>query len=118
MLLPIVLLVSFLIGTAYCDPTDVLWPLPNNHSVGTDMFTIDPKKFSIGRTGAGANGETGEILVDAIHRYMKLIFLPPLMESVGLSKANSLSLDMLIITVYSDNASLQLDTDNSCMFNI
>ena len=88
MLSPIVLLVSFLIETAHSDPTDLLWPLPNNHAVGTDMYTVDPKKFTIYRTGPGAHGETDEILVDAIDRYMKLIFLPPPVEFNGSGKVD------------------------------
>ena len=112
MLSPTALLVLLLslIGTAHSDPTDLLWPLPNNHAVGTDMYTVDPKQFTFSPAGAGAGSD---ILKDAMARYMKLIFLPPPMESIGSSVSGAL--EKLTITVDSADESLQLDTNNSCM---
>ena len=110
---PTVMLVLLLglVGAVYSSSgTDTLWPLPNNNAVGTDMYTVDPKQFMFSPAGAGAGSD---ILKDAMARYMKLIFLPPPMQSIEAKVSGAL--EKLTITVDSADETLQLDTNNSCM---
>ncbi len=107
-----ILLVAALLGGATSDPstsTDLLWPLPNDNTVGADMYSLNSKTFMLSAAGDGASSD---ILKEAMDRYMKLIFLPPPVPAVGsFVKA---PLDKLTITVASSDESLALDTDNSC----
>lgn len=88
--------------------TDLLWPLPNNNSVGTDIYSLD-KSFMFVATGEGASSD---ILKEAIDRYMKLIFLPPPIAAVVSTVTGPLA--KLTVSVASNDETLALETDNSC----
>lgn len=108
------LLIAALLGGVASDPTtstDLLWPLPNDNTVGSDMYSLDSKTFMFSAAGEGAGSD---ILKEAMERYMKLIFLPPPVPAVG--STVKASLDKLTITVASNDETLGLNTDNGCAF--
>ncbi len=109
-----ILLIAALCGGASSDPntsTDLLWPLPNGNTVGSDMYSLDNNTFMFVPAGEGGSSD---ILKEAMERYMKLIFLPPPVPA--LVSSISAPLDKLTITVDSSDETLALDTDNSCTF--
>ncbi len=110
-----VLLIAAFLGGAVSDPstsTDLLWPLPNNNSVGSDMYSLDNATFMFTAAGAGAGSD---ILKEAMDRYMKLIFLPSPVPAVG--STVKAALDKLTINVASNDEILGLNTDNGCTFS-
>ena len=117
---PRILFLSALILGATCtkqvDPsvsTDLLWPIPNNYTVGQDMYSIDSGTFSFVPDGKGGDSD---ILKEALSRYMKLVFLPPPIVS-RLERSNIKSdLNHLTVTVNSDDESLGLNTNDGCKY--
>lgn len=112
-----VLMLAFLGGcsSVQVDPsmsTDLLWPIPNDHTVGQDMYSIDSASFTFIPAGKGGSSE---LLKEALSRYMKLIFLPPPIVLQQRSSAKS-ELSHLTVTVNSDDESLGLDTKDNCKF--
>lgn len=93
--------------------TDLLWPIPNNYSVGQDMYSIDPGTFSFVPAGKGGDSD---ILKQALSRYMKLIFLPPPIVTQLQSRSIKSDLNQLTVTVNSDDESLGLNTMDSCKY--
>ncbi len=110
-----ILLIAALCGAATSDPstsTDLLWPLPNGNTVGSDMYSLDSKTFMFVPAGKGGSSD---VLKEALERYMKLIFLPSPVPA--LASSITAPMDKLTVTVDSSDETLALNTDNSCTFN-
>ncbi|XP_064391207.1 beta-hexosaminidase subunit alpha-like [Halichondria panicea] len=110
-----ILLIAALCGAATSDPstsTDLLWPLPNGNTVGSDMYSLDSKTFMFVPAGKGGSSD---VLKEALERYMKLIFLPSPVPA--LASSITAPMDKLTVTVDSSDETLALNTDNSYMLD-
>jgi len=99
--------------------TELLWPLPRSAQFGSTVYSLNPETFTFVGTGPGATtpGDSSNSLKDAFERYTNLIFQTPapFFPSGGSSGAAQQELTSLEVNVMSDNVTLGLDTNETCM---
>ena len=93
--------------------SDLLWPQPESMSFDTTVYSLNVASFVMKRAGAGANSL---ILRNAIDRYYPIIFESPVpFYPSGNTVSPTGILTTLTIQVNSNDESLNLTTDDSCM---
>ena len=98
--------------------TDLLWPLPLSTKFGSTVYSLNPETFTFVGTGPGATqGGSSDSLKGAFERYTNLIFQTPapFFPSGGSSGAAQQELASLEVNVESDDQTLGLDTNETCM---
>lgn len=92
---------------------DLLWPQPVNISFDTTVYSLNITTFVMKGTGEGAESL---ILKNAIDRYYPIIFETPVpFYPSGNTVSPGGVLTTLTIQVNSNDESLNLTTDDSCM---
>ena len=94
--------------------TDLLWPLPLSAKFGSTAYSLNSETFLFVGTGLGGASDS---LKDAFERYTNLIFQTPapFFPSGGSCGAAQQELTSLEVIVMSDNETLGLDTNETCM---
>ena len=93
--------------------SDLLWPQPESMSFDTTAYSLNAGSFVMKGTGTGAGSL---ILKNAIDRYYPIIFESPVPFYPSGNTVNPVGiLTTLSIQVNSNDESLNLTTDDSCM---
>ena len=96
------------------DPTEYLWPRPQQVECNQDVFyELDEETFDF--AGFGPGGELGPLTL-AFERYRKVIFDSPLIakRNTDATKLADGELRVLSVEVTSSDETLGLETDESC----